>query len=75
MPVALLTMGAGAPTAVVARLGAAMETAMQSPEVREKLLTIGVEFDYRRIDEFTRYLADQSARYADIIKKGNIKIE
>jgi tripartite-type tricarboxylate transporter receptor subunit TctC len=53
----------------------AMETAMQSPDVREKLFTVGVELDYRRTDEFTRYLADQSTRYADIIKKGNIKIE
>ena len=70
-----LMVTAGTPNAAVARLGAAMETAMQSPEVREKLLTIGVEFDYRRTDEFTRYLADQSTRYADIIKKSNIKIE
>jgi hypothetical protein len=27
------------------------------------------------IDEFTCYLADQSTRHVDIIKKGNIKIE
>jgi tripartite-type tricarboxylate transporter receptor subunit TctC len=66
---------AGTPKAVIARLGAAMETAMRSPDVREKLLTVGVEFDYRPTQEFTRYLKDQSARYADIIKKGNIKIE
>jgi tripartite-type tricarboxylate transporter receptor subunit TctC len=48
---------------------------MQSAEVREKLFTVGVEVDYRRPDEFTRYLKEQTGRYVDIIKKGNIKIE
>ena len=66
---------AGTPKAVVARLAAAMETAMQSAEVRERLFNVGVEVDYRRTEEFTRYLKDQTARYADIIKAGNIKIE
>jgi tripartite-type tricarboxylate transporter receptor subunit TctC len=66
---------AGTPKDVVAKLAAAAETAMQSPEVREKLLTIGVEVDYRRPDEFARYLKEQSARYGEIIKKGNIRVE
>lgn len=66
---------AGTPKAVIAKLAAAAETAMQSAEVRERLFTIGVEVDYRRPDDFTRYLKEQTARYVDIIKKGNIKIE
>ena len=66
---------AGTPRAVIAKLAAAAETAMQSAEVREKLFTVGVEVDYRRPDEFTRYLKEQTGRYVDIIKKGNIKIE
>ena len=66
---------AGTPKAVIAKLAAAAETAMQSAEVRERLFTVGVEVDYRRPDDFTRYLKEQTARYVDIIKKGNIKIE
>ena len=66
---------AGTPKAVIAKLAAAAETAMQSAEVREKLFTVGVEIDYRRPDEFTRYLKEQTTRYTDIIKRGNIKIE
>jgi len=65
----------GTPRPVIARIAAAAETAMHSAEVREKLLTVGVEVDYRPPDAFTRYLKEQTARYVDIIKKGNIKIE
>ena len=66
---------AGTPVAVVNRLAAAAHTAMQSPEVLERLAGVGVEVDYRRPEDFTRYLKDQQTRYIDIIKKGNIKIE
>ena len=66
---------AGTPKPVVARMAAAVETAMQSVEVRERIAGIGVEVDYRRTEEFTRYLKEQQARFADIIKKGNIKLE
>ncbi len=65
----------GTPRAVVDKLAAAVETAMKSPDVIEKLLTVGVEVDYRRPDEFARYLKEQQARYGEIIKRGNIKIE
>jgi tripartite-type tricarboxylate transporter receptor subunit TctC len=66
---------AGTPKAIVNRLAAAVETAMQSAEVRDRLLSVGTEVDYRRTGEFTRYLKDQQARFSDIIKKGNIRIE
>ena len=66
---------AGTPVAIVNRLAAAANTAMQSPEVLERLASVGVEVDYRRPEDFTRYLKDQHARYIDIIKKGNIKVE
>ena len=66
---------AGTPKPVVDRIAAAVETAMQAPEVRERIAGIGVEVDYRRTEEFTRYLKEQQTRFADIIKKGNIKVE
>jgi len=66
---------AGTPKAIVNRLAAAVETAMQSAEVRDRLLTVGTEVDYRGTEEFTRLLKNQQARYSDVIKKGNIKIE
>jgi tripartite-type tricarboxylate transporter receptor subunit TctC len=66
---------AGTPKPIVDRIAAAIETTMQSPEVRERIAGVGLEVDYRRTEEFTRYLKEQKARFADIIKSGNIKIE
>ncbi len=65
----------GTPKPIVDRIAAAVETAMQSGEVRERIAGVGLEVDYRRTEEFTRYLKEQQARFADIIKKGNIKLE
>ena len=70
-----IMVAAGTPKTVVDRLSAAVHKAMQSPDVRERIATAGLEVDYRRTDEFTRDLKEQKARFADIIRKGNIKIE
>ena len=66
---------AGTPVVIVNRLAAAADAAMQTAEVRERLANVGVEVDYRRPDEFARYLKEQTTRYMEIIRKGNIKIE
>jgi tripartite-type tricarboxylate transporter receptor subunit TctC len=66
---------AGTPKPVVARLAAAVETAMQSQEVKDRLFSVGVDLDYRRPEPFTRYLKEQQTRYKEIIKRGNIRIE
>lgn len=65
----------GTPKPVVDRLAGAIDKVMQSQEARERLSTVGIEVDYRPAEEFGRYLAEQKARFADIIKRGNIKIE
>ena len=65
----------GTPRAVVDRLSAAMHTVMQSAEVRERLTGVGLEVDYGGADEFAPYLKEQQARFADIIKRGGIKVE
>jgi tripartite-type tricarboxylate transporter receptor subunit TctC len=66
---------AGTPKPLVDRISAAVATAMQSAELRERIAGIGVEVDYRRTGEFERYLKEQRARFADIIKKGNIRLD
>ena len=65
----------GTPKAMVDRLSAAMFTVMQSAEVRERLAGVGLEVDYGGADEFAPYLKEQQARFADIIKRANIKVE
>ncbi len=66
---------AGTPKAIVDRLATAIDTAMQKPEARERLNALGFEVDYRRPEDFARDLKYQQTRFAEIIKKGNIKIE
>ncbi len=65
----------GTPKAIVDKLGAAAATAIKSPDVLEKLFSIGVEVDYRNPADYARYLKEQQVRYSEIIKRGNIKIE
>jgi len=70
-----LMVPTGTPQPVVERLAATMETMMQSTDMRERLNNVGLEVDYRRSDDFARDLKEQRARFADIIRKGNIKLE
>ncbi|MDB5905579.1 MAG: hypothetical protein JWM26_4457 [Betaproteobacteria bacterium] len=66
---------AGAPKAVIDRISKAVDTAMQTQDTRERINAVGLEVDYRATAVFGGYLKDQRARFADIIKKNNIKIE
>jgi tripartite-type tricarboxylate transporter receptor subunit TctC len=43
--------------------------------MREKIATAGLEVDYRPPGEFAKYLKEQQVRFAEIIKKNNIRIE
>ena len=66
---------AGTPKRIIDKLGVAAETAMKSPDVLEKLASVGVEVDYQRPAVFADYLKEQKKRYSDIIKRANIKLE
>jgi tripartite-type tricarboxylate transporter receptor subunit TctC len=66
---------AGTPRQIIQRLAVEVDKAMQGTDARDRLIAAGVEVDYRRTDEFTQYLKGQKERFADVIKKGNIKIE
>ena len=48
---------------------------MQSPELKTAFNGIAVEVDYRKADEFNRYLKMISGRFAEVIRKGNIKVD
>jgi hypothetical protein len=44
-------------------------------DMRERLVAAGLEPDYRRTQDFGPYLKEQRARFADVIRKNNIRIE
>ncbi len=68
-------VAAGTPKAVIDRLSAAMNTVMQSPDVRERLNTVGLDADYANAEDFARDLRDQKARFTETIKRANIKLD
>jgi tripartite-type tricarboxylate transporter receptor subunit TctC len=70
-----LMVPVGTPKPVVDRLAAAMESSMQGGDLRERLSSVGQEVDYRRAGAFAEDLKVQRARFADIIQKGNIKLD
>ena len=70
-----IMVAAGTPKPVIDRLSAAMHTIMQSPDVRERLTGVGLELNYLGADDFAKYLKEQQGRFADIIKRGSIKVE
>jgi tripartite-type tricarboxylate transporter receptor subunit TctC len=66
---------AGTPKSIVERLTAAVDKAMQAQDTRERIEAAGLEVDYRRSDVFAPYLQEQRVRFAEIIKKNNIRID
>jgi tripartite-type tricarboxylate transporter receptor subunit TctC len=65
----------GTPPAVVEKLSAAIEKIMTASEVKQAFSNIAVEVDYRRADDFTKYLKSISTRFSDVIKANGIKAD
>jgi tripartite-type tricarboxylate transporter receptor subunit TctC len=70
-----LMVPTGTPREIVNRLAAEAEKALQTGDTRERLAGIGLEVISRGPEEFAAYLKGESARFAAIIKNGNIKLE
>ena len=65
----------GTPREVVARLSAEVQKAIQAPDVRERFTTLGLEPRAMPPEEMAVFLRNEQARYADIIRDANIKVE
>ena len=66
---------AGTPAEIVQRLSSETAKAMQSPELRAKLEPIGVEPVGSTPEQAAKYLADEVARWAGVIKAAGVKPE
>jgi tripartite-type tricarboxylate transporter receptor subunit TctC len=66
---------AGLPADVVDRLAKAMRQVMQSDELKELFMRIGIEIDFREQAEFLKYLEATRVQFTDVIKRNNIKLE
>ena len=66
---------AGTPPEIRARLAAEIQKAMQSPDLKERYLALGLEPAANTPDELGQYMKREQERYGSIIKGANIKVE
>jgi tripartite-type tricarboxylate transporter receptor subunit TctC len=66
---------AATPRAIIDRWGADMAKVLAMPDVREKLLSQGMDPFISTPDEFAALIKADHAKFARIIKTGNIKLE
>jgi len=66
---------AGTPGEIVNRLSGEVQKALASPDVRERYATLGLNPTSTTPEELAKLMRDESVRYADIIKRANIKLE
>jgi tripartite-type tricarboxylate transporter receptor subunit TctC len=66
---------AGTPPAVVAKLHGAFAAALQAPEMRERLMGMGVEPVGGSSDEFRSYLLGERKKWAGVISTARIKVD
>jgi tripartite-type tricarboxylate transporter receptor subunit TctC len=66
---------AGTPVAVVDKLNAAVNEALQSPPLRASLTRLGIEAKVATAQEFGAALAEDARKYDAIVKSTGIKVE
>jgi tripartite-type tricarboxylate transporter receptor subunit TctC len=66
---------AGLPREIRVRLAAECQKALESPEMKERFLTLGLEPPESTPGEFGDFLKKQGERYSAIAKQANIKLD
>lgn len=63
------------PRPLIARLNAEIVKAMESPDIKERFTALGGDPDPGTPEELRAYMANESAKWAKIIKAANIRID
>lgn len=66
---------AGMPKEVVAKLSDAFGQVMQSPEVKNRMVSQGADPAYLGSEDFAKFLAAETPRWADAVKKSGAKLD
>ena len=66
---------AGTPREVLEQLSVEVQKALRSPELRERFAGIGMEPISSTPDGLAAFARREFARYGEIVKKANIKLE
>ena len=68
-----LYLPAGTPPAIVAKLNAEVQKIVAQPEVKAKMESLGLEYAPNSPAQFTEFQKAEQARWAKVIKDGNVK--
>ena len=63
------------PDAIIARVNQALGRMLQMPEVRERIIADGFAPAHSTPEEFGKRIARDAARWIEVVKRGNIKID
>jgi tripartite-type tricarboxylate transporter receptor subunit TctC len=63
------------PPAVIDKLSTAIRAALEKKEVIAKLGDLGSEARGSTPQKFTKFLADETAKWTDVVQKANIKVQ
>lgn len=66
---------AGTPPDVLAALNAALQKTLASPELKERLAAQGTQLYSGTADEYQRFIAGEKTKWAQIVKRANIKMD
>lgn len=66
---------AGTPASIVARLNKDINTVLQQPETREKLISLGLEAGGGGPEEFQKLLDTDTLRYGEAIRRMGLKVD
>jgi tripartite-type tricarboxylate transporter receptor subunit TctC len=66
---------AGLPRDVTARLSDAFRQVMGSPDIRSRMVAQGADPAFLGSEEFGRYLAAETPRWADAVKKSGARLD
>ncbi len=66
---------AGVPKAVIQRINADVAKVLQMPDVKERLVQLGIEVVGNSPEAATAYLKSETAKWAKVIKAANIRVE
>jgi len=70
-----LNAPAGVPKDVITRLNEDTRKALDQPEVRKKLVDLGAEVIPGTPESLARFVADDRARWAKVVKEHNVKLD
>lgn len=70
-----LSAPAGTPRAIIEKLNAAANAVLQSPELKARMLTMGAEIGGGTPEDFGRFMASETRRYAEIVRISGAKLD